>query len=67
MTVSTILDRVRHRRIALNYSQEYLAAKLKISQNTYSKTELNNSKLTVERLLEICAILDVDVKDVIAP
>ncbi|MGY0039836.1 helix-turn-helix domain-containing protein [Pedobacter sp. NJ-S-72] len=48
-----------------NYTQDYLAAKLSISQNAYSKIELGYSKLTVERLFQIAAILDVRVMQLI--
>lgn len=44
-----------------NYTQDYLAAKLSISQNAYSKIELGYSKITVERLFQIADILEVDV------
>lgn len=49
-----------------NYTQDYLAAKLAISQNAYSKIELGYSKLTVERLFQIASILDVKVMQLIA-
>lgn len=49
-----------------NYTQDYLAAKLTISQNAYSKIELGYSKLTVERLFHIASVLDVKVTDLIA-
>jgi transcriptional regulator with XRE-family HTH domain len=48
-----------------NYTQDYLAAKLSISQNAYSKIELGYSKLTVERLFQIAAVLDVKVMQLI--
>ncbi|WP_412469146.1 helix-turn-helix domain-containing protein [Pedobacter sp. KLB.chiD] len=61
---------VRAKDVALNirkireyryYTQEYLAVKLNISQNAYSKIELGYTKLTVERLFEIAVILNVGV------
>jgi transcriptional regulator with XRE-family HTH domain len=48
-----------------NYTQDYLAAKLSISQNAYSKIELGYSKLTVERLFQIATVLDVKVMQLI--
>ena len=48
-----------------NYTQDYLAAKLSISQNAYSKIELGYSKLTVERLFQIAAVLDVKIMQLI--
>ncbi|QJD97110.1 helix-turn-helix transcriptional regulator [Mucilaginibacter robiniae] len=43
-----------------NYTQEYLAAKLKISQNAYSKIELGRNNITLNRLLCIAEILEID-------
>lgn len=48
-----------------NYTQDYLAAKLGISQNAYSKIELGYSKLTLERLFQISSILEVEVMQLI--
>lgn len=47
-------------------TQDYLAAKLHISQNAYSKIELGHSKLTVERLYQIAAILEVQVTQLLS-
>ena len=51
---------IRKIRAQKNYTQDYLAAKLSISQNAYSKIELGYSKLTLSRLFEIASILEVD-------
>jgi transcriptional regulator with XRE-family HTH domain len=59
--IKAIAVNIRHTREQLNYTQEYLAAKLNISQNAYSKIELGYTKITVERLFQIAAILDVDI------
>lgn len=56
---------IRKRREDLNYTQEYLAAKLNISQNAYSKIELGYTKITVERLFQIADILDIDLTNLI--
>lgn len=61
--VATNIRKVREFR---NYTQDYLAAKLTISQNAYSKIELGYSKLTVERLFHIASVLDVKVTELIA-
>lgn len=54
-----ITDNVRKLRESRNYSQEYMAGKLRISQNTYSKLELGYTALTLERLILIAGILEV--------
>jgi transcriptional regulator with XRE-family HTH domain len=48
-----------------NYTQDYLAAKLEISQNAYSKIELGYSNITLSRLVSIAHILEVDLIDLI--
>ncbi|MBL4678249.1 MAG: helix-turn-helix transcriptional regulator [Mucilaginibacter sp.] len=50
-----------------NYTQDYLALRMNISQNAYSKIELGNSKLCVSKLLEICTILEIPFEDMIDP
>jgi len=64
--IKAIAANIRRTREQLNYTQEYLAAKLSISQNAYSKIELGYTKITVERLFQIAAILEVDVHELIA-
>jgi transcriptional regulator with XRE-family HTH domain len=57
--VKAVTTNIRNKREGLNYTQEYLAAKLKISQNAYSKIELGYTKITVERLFQIADILEI--------
>jgi transcriptional regulator with XRE-family HTH domain len=63
--IKAIAANIRKTRERLNYTQEYLAAKLSISQNAYSKIELGYTKITVERLFQIAAILDTDIHSLI--
>src|ERR1700710_2652240 len=42
-----------------NYSQEYIAEKLGITQNTYSRIENNQTKMTAERLEKLAIILNI--------
>jgi len=63
--IKAIAANIRNTREGLNYTQEYLAAKLSISQNAYSKIELGYTKITVERLFQIAAILGSDVHELI--
>jgi transcriptional regulator with XRE-family HTH domain len=56
---------IRKIRSYKNYTQDYLAAKLSISQNAYSKIELGYSKLTLNRLFQIASILEVDAVELI--
>ena len=45
---------------AENYTQEYLAYNLGISQNTYSKIERDKIRLSVNRFLSISEILQME-------
>jgi transcriptional regulator with XRE-family HTH domain len=62
LAVSSNIRKIREFR---NYTQDYLAAKLGISQNAYSKIELGYSKLTLDRLFKISALLDVEAANLI--
>lgn len=65
MEVKAVANNIRKIRDFRNYTQDYLAAKLGISQNAYSKIELGYSKITIDRLFSIALILEVEVNDVL--
>lgn len=56
-----LTDNIRRVREGLGYSQEYMAMKLGIGQNGYSKIELGYTRITVERLFAIARLLNVPV------
>ncbi|MET4081187.1 transcriptional regulator with XRE-family HTH domain [Pedobacter sp. UYP30] len=60
--IENVASNIRKIREYKGYTQDYLAAKLKISQNAYSKLELGYSKLTVDRLFKISGILGLEAK-----
>ncbi|MEO3408424.1 helix-turn-helix transcriptional regulator [Mucilaginibacter sp. CAU 1740] len=60
-----ITSNIRSIREHKAYSQDYLAARMQISQNAYSKIELGHTRLTVERLLHIAHIFDMQALDII--
>jgi transcriptional regulator with XRE-family HTH domain len=60
MITDKILSKIRSKRQSLNYSQEYVASLLKISQGSYNKIENGTTELTVNTLFEIFEILDID-------
>jgi transcriptional regulator with XRE-family HTH domain len=66
LKIKAIAANIRHRREYRNYTQEYLAARLDISQNAYSKIELGYTKITLERLFQIADVLDYDVVEILA-
>jgi transcriptional regulator with XRE-family HTH domain len=49
-----------------NYSQDYVARKMGISQNAYSKIENNITQLTVNHVKTISQVLDVPVIDLLS-
>jgi len=65
LKIKKVAANIRKIREIRNYTQEYLAVKLGISQNAYSKLELGYTRITVERLFHIAEILDANVTDII--
>ena len=61
-----VVANIRKVREFRNYTQDYLAAKLEISQNAYSKIELGYSSITLNRLVEIAEILEIELVDLIS-
>ncbi len=60
--ISINIKRVRLER---NYTQEYLGQRLSISQNAYSKIEMGRTSVTIEKLLGIADILEVNIMELI--
>lgn len=58
-------DKLRKLREFRNYTQEYVAEQLNISQRAYSSIENGKTQLTVDRLVEICKLLNVSVGEVL--
>lgn len=56
----SIADNIRLIRRGLDFSQEFVAEQLGISQQAYSAIELDPEKASLERLREIARILQVD-------
>src|ERR1700748_3626326 len=49
-----------------NYSQEYIAEKLGITQNAYSRIENNQTRLTADRLEKLSAILNISMMELLS-
>lgn len=56
---------IKNARLYRNYSQDYLAGKLNISQNAYSKLELGYIRVKLESLLIIAEVLEVPLSNLI--
>jgi transcriptional regulator with XRE-family HTH domain len=53
-------EKIRIARVSKGYTQHYMAMQLDISQRAYSKIECGHTILSVERLLNIATILEID-------
>lgn len=60
-----ISKKIRITRIALGYSQEYMAQELEISQNVYSINERNMKDVPLERVMRMCEILNLPVEELL--
>lgn len=58
---------IRDRRLTLNYTQEYIAYKLNISQNAYSKFELGFTNITLIRFVQLCDALEIGMQEMLQP
>lgn len=56
---------IRKYRELRNYSQDYVARKMGISQNAYSKIENNITQLTVNHIKQISQVLEVSMMDLL--
>ncbi|MHA4896441.1 helix-turn-helix domain-containing protein [Pedobacter sp. PWIIR3] len=65
-TATKVISNIRKIRHFKNYSQDYIAAKLNISQNAYSKIELGYSKISLERFFQIADVLEVEESQLIS-
>jgi transcriptional regulator with XRE-family HTH domain len=54
-------EKIKKLRDLREYSQEYMAQKLKLSVNGYGKIERDETDISLKRLEEIAAVLEVDI------
>lgn len=60
-----VTQKIRVLRRNREFSQEYMAVMLHISQNAYSRLENGRTPITVDRLCEICQVLEVKPADLL--
>ncbi|QEC51362.1 DNA-binding XRE family transcriptional regulator [Anseongella ginsenosidimutans] len=60
-----IMRRIRLTREERRYSQEFMAGKMGISQEAYSRLELNETTPSVDRLLLMARILDIPAEELL--
>ena len=59
-------EKIKTIRELRGYSQEYMADQLGIAQNTYSKIETGQTKLSAEKLKQVTEILGVSSADILS-
>lgn len=57
--------RIKNLREERNYSQDYLAQKLGITQKAYSKIETNQTRLSVDNLFKIAEALETSINKIL--
>ena len=65
MSIETAL-RIKKIREYRNYTQQFIADSLELSQNAYCKIENGTTKLTIDRLETIATILDVPAESILS-
>lgn len=61
----SIHSKIRSMRMIKGYSQEYMANKLNISQNAFSRLELGHAALTIDRLHQIASIFEIKIEELL--
>ena len=65
MSIETAL-KIRKIREYRDYTQQFMADSLELSQNAYCKIENGTTKLTIDRLENIATILDVPIESILS-
>lgn len=63
LNITKVVSNILAIRTFRNYSQDYVASKLGMTQNGYSKIETGCSSISLQKLFDIALALDVDVTD----
>lgn len=65
MSTKALIDKIKEIRIKKHLSHEKMALGLEISQPAYSKLENQETKLSVERLFQIAAVLKTPLEELL--
>ena len=60
-----VAERIRQARRNKDYSQQFMADELGISQNAYSKLESGKTPILLDRLYEVAALLDTTIYELL--
>jgi transcriptional regulator with XRE-family HTH domain len=63
---SKIITRIRQTRLLKGYSQEYMAYRLNISQQSYSRMESGRQDLKIMQLETIAGVLEIPLTDLLS-
>ncbi len=61
--MKSLLTRIKERRKALNYTQDYVGRKIGISQHAYSKFESGTTDFSISKLCLLAKALEVELID----
>ncbi len=64
--MTTIEEKIKNIREIKNFTQEYMAEKLGITQAGYSKIESGATKISYSKIIDISKILGVEVEELLA-
>lgn len=64
--MKNIEEKIRNIRELKNYTQEYMAEQLGMTQAAYSKIENGSTRLTMSKLEDIAKVFEMDVSDLMA-
>lgn len=62
--IDKVIERIKTERKSKGISHESIADSLNISVSAYNKIERQNTKLTLERLLQICSVLEISISTI---
>lgn len=65
MQVKKILKNLIKIRESKDISQDYVANELGITQSAYAKLESNTNNISLQKLIEICEIIEIDILNLI--
>ena len=63
--IKQLSSKLRILREVHDYTQEYVAGVLDVSQNTYSLIEKGDTKITIDRLAKLAALYNMELADLI--
>ena len=64
--LQAILIKITVKRIEKKFTQNYMASQLGISQSYYNKIESGKKQLTVQTLLDIASIFNIDISELLS-